>query len=115
MHPCKFCGLSFKWPCRSLTDFNENPKFNMPFVVENKKKKKKKKSMFLAEKKKVTYSKLQYLPYNIQLSISKQCRLRQNCSLKEQFEYDEFDIFQIVIFCLSLYTEEVNMQTFVII
>ena len=30
-------------------------------------------------------------------------------------DYCAFDIFQKLVFCLTLYTEEVNLQTFVMI
>ena len=37
------------------------------------------------------------------------------CSHVEPVTYCAFDIFQKVVLCLALYTEEVNLQTFVVI
>ena len=43
--------------------------------------------------------------------LSNMCPIKLNGEIL----YCAFDIFQKVVFCLTLYTEEVNLQTFVMI
>ena len=42
-------------------------------------------------------------------------QIEENTASISYFAYCAFDIFQKVIFCLALYTEEVNLQIFVMI
>ena len=92
--------------------------------MQKKKKKKKKKIFLKAVESRVTLSTLgknfsrryfeTFREKFSQVGFDISCKL-SSLRKKEKKYYCVYDIFQKVDFCLALYTEEVNLQTFVMI